>query len=248
MGRRSVPPLVSGSGLVQTRNRDVNDPGWRARGRPRARSGVVHVSVPSATSRWSMQGGDRTILRGRVAGNRDAACARFECSKARRLIARWRTRSAAFFYSCPGNKQTTSLPPNLASARSNVASRPPFLRARPSRYRSVTCLAVAAARTSGSITGDTPSGHHKYSRLAAVRISSRSAVVSGGHAPPGNCAQTRMAPSSVTADVAHPCAADSLTNPEPERSAHALVQAVRPAHSRQEASSQCGAITRRGRQ
>ncbi len=33
---------------------------------------------------------------------------------------------------------------------------------------------------------------------------SRSAVVSGGQGPPGNCAQTRMTPSSVTAHVAHP--------------------------------------------
>ena len=44
------------------------------------------------------------------------------------------------------------------------------------------------------MTGDTASDHQTYSRLVAVSNSSRSAVVSGGHAPPGHCAHTRIVP------------------------------------------------------
>src|SRR5215472_13027043 len=41
-------------------------------------------------------------------------------------------------------------PPNDPSARSNVATRPPFRRATPIKYRSVTCFPVLADRTSCS--------------------------------------------------------------------------------------------------
>lgn len=67
-------------------------------------------------------------------------------------------------------------------------------------------------RSSGRTAGDTASGHQTYSRLATVSMSSRSALVSGDHSPPGNCAQTRITPSSVTAHVAHPPVAPSVAN------------------------------------
>jgi hypothetical protein len=115
-------------------------------------------------------------------------------------------------YAVGGSKETTSPVAKAASARSKVATRPPFRRARPSRYRSVTCFAVTAARTSGSTTGETASGHQTYSRLAAVSRSSRSAVASGSQGPPGSCAQTRITPSSVTAHVAQPSITASRAN------------------------------------
>jgi hypothetical protein len=64
--------------------------------------------------------------------------------------------------------------------------------------------AVVAVRTSAIVAGDMASGQNSYSRLAAVSSRSRSAVVSGGQGPPGSCAQTRITPSSVTAQVAQP--------------------------------------------
>lgn len=51
-----------------------------------------------------------------------------------------------------------------------------------------------------------------YSRLAAVRSRSLSAVVSGSHGTPGSCAQTRITPSSVTAQVAQPWLASAANH------------------------------------
>ena len=74
------------------------------------------------------------------------------------------------------------------------------------------CFAVVAPRTSGSSVGETTSGHQTWPRLLAVNTRRRSAVDSGAHEPPGNCAQTLMTPSSVTAHVAQPSPAASGVN------------------------------------
>jgi len=56
----------------------------------------------------------------------------------------------------------------------------------------VICLPVVADRTSGIADGAAASGQNANSRAVAVRSRSWSLARSGGHAPPGNCAQTRM--------------------------------------------------------
>jgi hypothetical protein len=111
-----------------------------------------------------------------------------------------------------GNKQTTSCPPACEMALSNVTRRPPCRRARPSRYRSVICLPVVAERTSTTVAGEAASGQKTHSRLAAVSMRIWSAARSGGHGPPGSCAQTRMTPSSLTTHVAQPRNAPSVVN------------------------------------
>src|SRR5215469_8117410 len=54
--------------------------------------------------------------------------------------------SVSLGYWCGGNRPMTSPRPKAASARSNVATCPPFRRARPSKYPSVTCFPVVADR------------------------------------------------------------------------------------------------------